>query len=573
MTIAFTLAIASALSLLGGVFLASYYTDHGAPIAAVNGEAISKDAVRDRAHLDFERSERLNANYLTLRNQGKLTTDEYTNLQGTIQNDENPATLSTNALNELETEAALRQYAAKNGIVITDQMVQDQIKSDATLPEVRDVKIIGVPAEPTPPANSPSAADESAAEAKAKAYLAEVQGGKKWDDVATEAHSASANSAGTVGPLGLVPREALNVDPDLADAIFALAKVNDVTAIFKGVDGAYRFATVTNIVPTYYDANWESVVSSTGGGDQYHAFARAEATQKAVQTAIENKYISSPTVQRNVLEIAIGPGYAQPGNGDEVKVRILVFSPNHDQTGASSVATTDAAWTDAKTRADAAVAKLRADSSQFATIAADTTVNDDRHWNTAGGSIPWLPREFWNAALADGTTGLGLTTVEAAIFAEGLTDGQILDPIQEPTEGYVVVQFQGRRPAPAQRIADAALQIHAGVDFATEAKAQSEAIDAQTGGNLGWVSPYMLSKAQEQAIYSTPIGGVTNIVSDSGYYLFKVIGEETRTPDAAQQAKLKKVVYQRWVSDFQATTLIWQDAAAVAALTPATPSP
>jgi hypothetical protein len=83
----------------------------------------------------------------------------------------------------------------------------------------------------------------------------------------------------------------------------------------------------------------------------------------------------------------------------------------------------------------------------------------------------------------------------------------------------------------------------------------------------------MLSKAQEQAIYSTPIGGVTNVVNDSGYYLFKVISEETRTPDAAQQAKLKKVVYQRWVSDFQATTLIWQDAAAVAALTPATPSP
>jgi len=96
------------------------------------------------------------------------------------------------------------------------------------------------------------------------------------------------------------------------------------------------------------------------------------------------------------------------------------------------------------------------------------------------------------------------------------------------------------------------------VDFATEVKAQSEAVDTSTGGNLGWVSPYMLSKAQQRRNLVDPIGSVTNVVDDNGYYLFKVLGEETRTPDAAQQAKLKKVVYQRWVSDFTATALIWQ---------------
>jgi hypothetical protein len=573
-TITFTLAIASALSLLGGVAFASYYTDHGAPIESVNGEAISKDAVKDRANLDFARSDRLNADYLTLRNQGKLTTTEYGNLQQTIANDQSASTIYTNALSELTAEAQLRQYAAKNGIVITDQMVDAQIKTDSTLAEVREVNIIGVAPEPTPPAFAPSAADDAVAETKAKGFLAEVQGGKAWDDVATEAHSATANQAGSIGPLGLVPREALNVDPDLADAIFALAKPNDVTAIFKGVDGAYRFATVTNIVPAYYDTDWQSSIEAKSSGDQFRALARAEATQKAVQDSIEAKYISGPTVQRNVLEIAIGAGYATPGNGDEVKIAMMVFSPNHDFNGAPSIATTDPAWTDAKARADQAVATLKADPSKFATMAADSTVNDDTHFNADGGSLPWLAREWYDASLKDGTTtALGLTNVEAAIFAPGLTDGTILDPIQEPTEGYMVVEFQGRRPAPAQRIAEAALKINSGVDFATEVKAQSEAVDTSTGGNLGWVSPYMLSKAQQDAIWATPIGGVTNVVDDNGYYLFKVLGEETRTPDAAQQAKLKKVVYQRWVSDFTATALIWQDTAAVAALTPASPTP
>jgi len=42
-TLSFTLAIAAALSLLGGVFAASWYSDHLAPIGAVSGEVISKD--------------------------------------------------------------------------------------------------------------------------------------------------------------------------------------------------------------------------------------------------------------------------------------------------------------------------------------------------------------------------------------------------------------------------------------------------------------------------------------------------------------------------------------------------
>ena len=45
--------------------------------------------------------------------------------------------------------------------------------------------------------------------------------------------------------------------------------------------------------------------------------------------------------------------------------------------------------------------------------------------------------------------------------------------------------------------------------------------------------------------------------SDNGYYLYKVLAEQTRTPDAAQQAKLKKVVFQHWLTEFQANALIW----------------
>src|ERR1035437_10036636 len=108
-TLAFTLAIASAISLMGGVFLASYYTDHGAPIAAVNGEKISKDAVKDRANLNVARYERELADYQTLRNQGKITTDEYSAFETTINTSENQSTILSDALTQLVDEAEISQ--------------------------------------------------------------------------------------------------------------------------------------------------------------------------------------------------------------------------------------------------------------------------------------------------------------------------------------------------------------------------------------------------------------------------------------------------------------------------------
>jgi parvulin-like peptidyl-prolyl isomerase len=571
-TLSFTLAIASALALMGGVFLASYYADHGAPIAGVNGEAISKDAVRDRVALDLAVFQRQIANYTTMRNQGKLTTDEYNTIVSKIQTSEAQSTIFSDAETQLINDAELRQYAAKNNIAVTDQRIEAQIQTDATIAEIRYVKVIAVAVKATPPSSTPTQADIDSAQSKADGYLKEIQGGKKWDDVAKEANSDTSNPGGSVGDLGLTTKTDLGVEPDLAGAIFDLKKANDMTAILKGTDGVFRFATATEIVPAFTDADWQTSIATAASGDGYKALARAEATQKAVRDAIEAKYITGPTVQRHVLEIAVPAGYGQPGNGDEVKIRILVFSPSHDQVGAANVATTDPAWADAKSRADAALAKLKQDPSQFATMAADTTVNDDKYWNTTGGEIPWIPADLFNATTSAQQTGLGLTNVQAAVFKDGLTPGTILDPILETSQGYLIVQFQGRRPAPDLRIAVDQFNLNNGADFATLAKSSSEAVDAPTGGDLGWVSPYQMSDAQQRAIFSTPVGGVSNMVSSNGYFVYKVVEEQTRTADPSQQAKLKNVVFQRWLTEFQANALVWKDAAALAAMNPS-PTP
>jgi parvulin-like peptidyl-prolyl isomerase len=568
-TITFSLAILVALAMLGGVFAASYYTEHWAPIAGVNGQAISTDDVFARAKVNLARYEREAADYATLRNQGKITSDEYTAFDQTILSKE--SSVMADALTELENELTIRQYAAKNGISVSGEQIDAQIKKDGTIAEMRHVKIIGVAPDPIPPAYSIDAADEARAQAKAQGYLDEVKGGKSWDDVSTEATSSSDNTSGQVSDAGLVRMEDLpNLDPDLRQAIFALANVNDVTALFKGTDGVYRFATVTEIVPEFVDANWQNSVANASSGDAYRRQAEGEAIKAAVQKSIEDKYIYGATPQRNVLELSVSPGYGQPGDGDEVEIRMIVFAPGGSISNAGNDLS-DPTWTDAKTRADAAYETLKADPSKFDSMARDKNVNNDPYWIDSGGQIPWIPADLFAATTQSGSQGLGLPAVQAAVFASDVTPGEILPPILEQSEGYIVVQFEGRRPAPEIRIAEAQFDINSGEDFATVAQAISEKVNAANGAELGWVAPYQLDTVEQNAIFSVPVGSVTPMIDDSGYHIYKVLEEQTRVPDAAAQARLKDVVFPRWLSDLQASALIWTDGARVADLQSATP--
>jgi parvulin-like peptidyl-prolyl isomerase len=569
-TITFSIAIIVALAMLGGVFAAGYYTAHWAPIAGVNGQAISSDDVFARAKVNLARYQREDADYATLRNQGKITSDEYTNFQSTIASQE--SSVMTDAITELENELGIRQYAAKNGITVTSQQVDDQIKKDGTIAEMRHVKIIGVAPDPIPPAYSIDAADEQRAQTKAQGYLDEVKAGKSWSDVSTEATDSTDNTSGQVSDAGLVRITDLpNLDPDFRQAIFDLQNVNDVTALFKGTDGVYRFATVTEIVPEFVDTNWESSVANASSGDAYRRQAEGEAIKAAVQKSIEDKYIYGATTQRNVLELSVSPGYGQPGDGDEVEIRIMVFAPNHSMSAASGVDPSDPAWTDAKNRADAAYATLQADPSKFDSMARDTSNNDDIYFASNGGQLPWIPADLFMATTQSGSTGLGMPSVQAAVFANDVTPDEILPPIFEQSSGYVVVQFQGRRPAPEVRIAQAQFDINSGEDFATVAQAISEKVNAADGAKLGWVAPYQLGDAEENAIFAVPVGSVTPMIDDSGYHIYKVIEQQTRVPDAAEQARLKDVVFPRWLADLQASALIWTDDTRVADLQSATP--
>jgi hypothetical protein len=565
-------ATLAAIALLAGVLGSNYYADHGAVIASVNGVGISKDAVRARAAVDLARTDRQLADYDLLRNQGKISSTDLSTVESPLTSAQTPSTVYSNALTELTDEQTIRQYAAKNGVTVSDADVNAQIAKDGTLPELRHVKVIAVQPKITPPAAVATPADQEFAQATAQGYLDSIKdGGKKWDDVYTA--SIASGTPAASGDLGLTTEDGLNLDADLSAAIFKLQKVNDMTAVFKGSDGIYRFATITSIVPPYVDSGWQDAIASASSGDEYRKAAETEAINTKIQATIEAQYITGKTPSRHVEEIFIGAGYGGAGSGDEAKIRLIIFAPNHDTTQAATLAQTDPAWTAAKQRADDAYAKIQADPTQFTKIAADSTQNDDSYVASVAGDLPWLPSSIFTGDPTQ-QAGLGMSAVPAEIFGATPPPVGLMAPLLEPNLGWVIADFQGLRAAPDQRIADAQLALATGSDFATVAKQYSESQDALTGGDMGWISKYELATELEQAIFQTPIGGVSRMVSNSdGFYVFKVLAEESRVPDAVTQLKLKKLAFAAWTSDLRDNTNIWTDQAGLTAITPASPTP
>jgi parvulin-like peptidyl-prolyl isomerase len=578
-TVAFGLVIVLTTGLLGSVLFANWYSDHGTAIGSVNGAGISKDDVRERAAVNLARYQRQIDDYGVLRAQGTVTGTEYTTLTSSITTAEAATQRYSDALSQLTQELTLQQYADKHGINVSDADVNAQMTKDGTIPAMRHVLIIGVRPTPTPPASVATAAQITAAQTTAQGYLDSIKSGaKKWADVDTLATAnGGVGASGTTGDIGLISSTYTSLEPAMMDAIFGLAKVNDYTPVMVGQDGIVRFATVTEITTPYVDKDWQSTISSNSSSGGYHSYARAQAIEAAVRKSVEGQWVGGSVTSRHVQELFVLTGFGSPGAGSEVKMKLIMFAPNHDTTQTSTLDPTAPAWADAKKRADDAYAAIQKDPTQFDVIAKDAKQNDDPNLSQLpGGDYPWIPQSILTGDASSGA-GLGMSTAAGGVAATIYNPNQapgLIAPILEPTLGYILVDLQGTRPAPATRVAAAALELATGSSFADMVAKYSEAPDAPNGGDMGWISHYEYSADIEAAIFQAPIGGISRIVTTSnGYFIFKVLAERTQVPTAAEQAKLKTLVYDNWAQQLAGSANVWTDSAGLTALTPASPTP
>lgn len=536
LNIGFSLAVIAALVILVATAGYTWYSDHYGTAATVDGATITKDALRQRIKIDTFRINYASNRVRTLQTEGRLTAGQASQQSSFL--DQELSSVNSISLERCIDTDIQAKLAAHDGISVSEADVDAQLLKEATIPEQRHTWVIEVQPATDPATGVVTDALNAAAKQKAEQALADLKAGKKWEDVAAAVSSAS--NASQSGDLGYITAD-VTYDKPFLDAIFKTPK-DGLTGVILGVDGTYRIGRVTDIAPQAVDATYQQKITDAGLSlADYRAAVRVDVVRIKLRDKVTAD-LSQPSLQRHVLEIHINEPSAAPPT-DAIKVRHILFSPNHNPAGAASLPATDPAWAAAKSRADAAYAALQKNISQFDLLA--RTESDESAAKTTGGKLPYYdPTSQIDPAFA------------AAIFAKNLQPGQLLPPFKS-SFGWHVVQIMYRPPDIAQ-MAVLKSEAQNGADFAQLARDNSEGPEAAKGGDIGWVTHDQLANALDKVIFAAPVGGISDpvVVTSDGVYLFKVLAEQMMTPTAEQLATLSSTGFSNWYAGQKAAAKI-----------------
>jgi hypothetical protein len=304
---------------------------------------------------------------------------------------------------------------------------------------------------------------------------------------------------------------------------------------------------VSEIVAPVVDATLEQQAADEGiAREDFRTAVRLDVIRKKLGEAVVAPFLAAGP-QREVQEIWMQESASEAVPG-AVRTRHILYSPNGDPAAAADVPEDDPAWADAKARAAATYAKLKADIDQFDAIA--RAESDESSAVSTGGKLPYF-------AVSDAIDpGFG-----AAIFKSGLVEGQLLEPVKSSFGWHVIqilhyatdMEWANKLKALAE----------AGADFGQLARDNSDREAAADGGNIGWVGKGLLDPALETALFGTAVGEISDPVKveGDGVYLYKVLEEVVREPDADQQATLEREVFPRWYGEQKAGFTITREAA------------
>jgi hypothetical protein len=282
--------------------------------------------------------------------------------------------------------------------------------------------------------------------------------------------------------------------------------------------------------------------------DKYRAVLAADVLHDKLQTKIVGD-LTGPSLQRRVSEIYVGEEAPNLGT-DAIKVRHILYSPKDDPTNASTVPADDPSWDAAHTQAVATWTRLKQNPALFDAIARKESDEGQAQGPTgSGGKLPFFDSK---SSVDD--------AFKAAIMVPGLTDGQILDPVKSAF-GWHVIQVM-YRPTEAAHMAALKDQVdNKGADFGILARDNSTAPTAGTGGDMGWIAKGQLSDTLTDAIFATPVGKTSEVtaVAGDGTYLFKVLAEETRTPEGQQLDELTQTAFSKWYDAKKSAAVITRD--------------
>jgi len=541
MNIGFGIAVVVAVLILVIVGGTTWYGDHLAAAATVDGQTITKDQFTERATVEAWRLQQL-----AVRIQSEVSAGHLTQAQADQRTQQISSQLQTQtfvpAIVEKLIDTQLQAKLAKEmGITIPPEEVDRRILAEKTRKEERHAWIIAVQPTLATGSTTPSALAKATAKKTASDALAELKSGKKWEDVAKAVSTDPSKTSG--GDLGWLDPDA-GEDPAWQTASFKL-DLNGVTDVIEGADGTYRIGRVTEIQPAQVDAAWDQKMADAKINP---ATYRAAIESEAVRQALEDRIVaddSKAAPQRRVAQIFIGAPQTPPSD-KAVKVRHILYSPKHDPTNASKVPDTDPSWAEAKAAAEKAYATIKADPSKFDAInRAESDEASDKGDDGTGGKLPYV----------DSSSQVDVAFL-AQVLKDGLNPGDLIPPFKS-SFGWHVVQIMYRPPDSDEmkKLRDQAL---AGSDFGQLARDFTEGPKSGKGGEIGWVAQGQLDGRLTAAIFAAQVGGLTDVVDvpNDGLYLFKVLEEKTAAPDADQLATIKQSGFSNWYSAEKAAASI-----------------
>lgn len=552
LNIGFGIAVALSVVILVGVAFFSWYREHLAPAASVDGQTITRDEFREAAEIEVWRIQQEVARVNEALAAGRLTNAQASariqslNSQGS---GEQLAQLITERLIDTRIQSRL---AAEEGIAVTPEQVDARIAEEKTTPEERHAWLIAVEPEVDDDAEEPTTAQKAAAKEIADKALADIKSGSKtWDEVAKAVSTDSTKTSG--GDLGWITEDATE-DEAYLDAVFA-AEVNTPTEVIEAEDGTYMIGRVTEIAPETVDQAWEQKIIDAGLKlETYRGVVTAEVVREQLEDKIVADALAS-TAQRHVLEIAIQAPQSEPSD-KAVKVRHILYSPRDDPQGAAEVAPDDPAWTEAQLAAQKAYQELTEDPSKFDERAREESDEASAQGDTGtGGKLPYVDNDGqFVAEFAD------------AVLKEGLEPGQVLEPVKSDF-GWHVIQIMYRPPDIAQ-MEKLKAEAEAGADFEQLARDYSDGNEAGKGGDRGWVAEGMLDVRQLRAVFDAPVDGLSDIVEieGGGTFLYKVLEERTQAPDEDQKLIIEGRAFQNWYGEKKDAVTITRDLLAEAGI-------
>jgi parvulin-like peptidyl-prolyl isomerase len=528
--IGFGAVVVVAVLLLVGAGAASWYDEHLAPVALVNGETITKDAYRDRVAVETFRLDTLESRTREKVNEGRMSPSQGQQLLNYIA-EQKQQVPSQAYESEIDTTLIL-QLAPTRNVTITEEEIDAQVTEDATTPESRHTYAITITPEVSEGASEPTQEQVDAARTKAEGLLADLEAGKTWEEVV--AASGDASAAETGGDLYFIDEGSTSPDEAFVEAIFAL-EAPGYTEVVEGADGAFRIGRMTEIAPEEVDPDYMQRATDAGVSEAaYRRAASSYVARDEIEAQLFAEVVDKPSEQRRIAEIAIEDNDGTEPAAGAVLVKHLLFSPKDDPGGASALEPDDPAWIAAEDEAKKAHADLAAGTARFVDLAPGS---DDATSAAQNGFLPYFAQDDPNATLDP--------AFAAAIFAEGLEAGQLLEPVKSAF-GWHVIQFvtsEGPTARAEQLITEAS---QPGADFGALAVEHSIAPSAVDGGDLGWVARYQQERTIEEVIFGAQAGSVTDPIEGTGLTFYKIAEVATRAPDEAQAQELRDNAFGNW---------------------------